>query len=81
LIGEANKAIEGLSTTNDNYNLAIEKIKRRFGRKQLVIFEHLKALISMPATSNNVGSLRGLFDKFEMHQDNLKSLGIDQNQF
>ena len=51
LKGDAKRVLEGLSVTSENYKVAKHIITKRFGRKELVIFAHIQALLTLPVAS------------------------------
>ncbi|ESP02106.1 hypothetical protein LOTGIDRAFT_111232 [Lottia gigantea] len=46
LDSEAAAVIKGLKLTSDNYGIACNLLKERFGRKELIIFSHIQNLMS-----------------------------------
>lgn len=44
LEGEAKQTIEGLKTTNENYQIAISTLKQRYGKRGILIDAHYSAL-------------------------------------
>ena len=83
LKGQAAKAIEGLTVSQENYESALEIIKSRFGKTKLLIATHVDALLKIKPVldSRNVQKLRGLFDDLETHIRNLRSLGINSDDY
>ncbi len=83
LEGPAAAAIAGIQTTNANYNEAIEILKDRFARKQVIINSHMESLLNLTQVSNeqDIKNLRKLYDNIETHVRSLKSLGIDFIQY
>ena len=61
--GEASGALDSYPTTSENYDIAIEAIKKRFGRNQAIIRSHEKDLLSGGKIDPNVKQLRALLDK------------------
>ena len=47
LTGTATSAVAGLALSNINYDTAIDLLKNRFGRKDLVINAHMNKLLNM----------------------------------
>ena len=80
LQGEAKSCIEGLTLTSENYKIACEILKQRFGRKELVVFSHIQSLLALkPAESlkDNLSKLKNLLDQVNIHVRSLGTLGID----
>lgn len=77
LEGEATKVVEGLTITNDNYNLAIQKLKQRYGIKSQIIDAHYKSLSALPQTQPQAIECRRQLDTIETHLRVLQSLGED----
>lgn len=75
LVGDAHAAIAGLSTTNDNYNIAIEILKMRFGNKEIIISSHYIEMMNLPSASDDTSSLRDIVNKIEKHFRSLEVLG------
>ena len=46
--GAAESAITGLPLTEDNYETAIDILRDRFGKPQLLISNHMEALLKLP---------------------------------
>ncbi|KAH7957284.1 hypothetical protein HPB52_017107 [Rhipicephalus sanguineus] len=65
LSGVAKRAIEGIRLTEDNYAIAIRTLTERFGRRDLLINEHIDHLLALPPvkSSADVDKLRLLYDK------------------
>ena len=79
LVGDAKRAIQGISYDKDNYANAVDALKTRFGNKQLRISAHMKELqnISGVNSLNDVEGLRRMYDALEMNITNLKELEVD----
>ena len=78
--GEAKSAILGLSLSKENYQIAVDILKDRFGNKQEVIDLHYHKLINLPQAANKTNSLRNLLDNIERHIRSLEVLKQDVNQ-
>ena len=61
-----------------NYDIAIDVLKKRFGRKDLVINAHMNKLLNMTPVkrSNDVSALRKLYDDCEIQVRSLDALGV-----
>ncbi|XP_053380526.1 uncharacterized protein LOC128548911 [Mercenaria mercenaria] len=80
LYGEAKRAIMGIALTEENYDVAIEILKDRFGNIQEVIDLHYNQMINLYPASNKTESLRILLDKVEKHLRSLEVLHQNINQ-
>ena len=67
LTGEARSAISGLSLTNENYVIAIDILKERYGDTHETIDLHYKQIMNLPPAKSTIGSLRFFIDKVEKH--------------
>ena len=83
LLGEARGSIAGLALSNDNYEVAIEILQKRFGNTQEIVDKHYNQLINMQTATNKVSSLRSFLDKVERHIRCLEVLkqNVDQDVF
>ena len=75
LRNDAKDVIAGLETTKANYDVAIELLQERYGKKQLIINAHYAKLKEMPQSSNYYEKLRTTFDTIEIHLRSLETLG------
>lgn len=78
--GEAKCAIQGLTLSKENYDVAIGILKDRFGNEQDVIDLHYNKMINLPTATNKTSSLRGLLDNIEKHLRSLEVLKQNINQ-
>ena len=83
LNGEAKSAIQGLTLSKENYDVAIGILKDRFGNEQEVIDLHCSKMINLTPATNKTSSLRNLLDSMEKHLRSLEVLkqNIDQDVF
>ena len=82
--GEALEAISGYQLSNDNYNIVIDVLKRRFGTPQLIFDTHYRSLSHHPPTKNNVAQLRHCFVTIECHLRSFHAIigkNIDHRHF
>ena len=57
-------------------------MESRFGRRELIIFEHVQALLSLSAgKQHNVSSLRKVQDSLLAHTRSLEGLGVNGDQY
>ena len=80
LQGQASEVLSGLELTNDNYEVAIDLLKERYGRKQFMIDAHYAKLANIPAPTYRATSLRTFYDTTEKHLRCLRTLGENDNQ-
>ena len=71
--GEAKSAILGLALSNENYQIAVDILKDRFGDAQEVIDLHYNKMINLQQATNKTSSLRSLYGNMERH---IRSLGV-----
>ncbi|XP_037503407.1 uncharacterized protein LOC119378295 [Rhipicephalus sanguineus] len=83
LSGAAKRAIEGIRLTEDNYAIAIRTLTERFGRRDLLINEHIDHLLALPPvkSSADVDKLRLLYDKVQFRVSALTGLGVSPDQY
>ena len=68
LEGTAALTIQGLTLTADNYDSAIELLKKRFGNTQQIIAIHMEELLRLPAShGDRAQPLRRLYDNLMVH--------------
>ena len=80
--GAAESAITGLPLTEDNYETAIDILRDRFGKPQLLISNHMDALLKLPIVSSVHETKKlhvcDLYDNIEI---SLNALGIESESF
>ena len=79
LKGIASEVISGLELTQENDNIAINLLKERYGKKQIMIKAHFTKLMNLPMATYKTTSLRTFYDTMEKHLRCLQSLGEDDN--
>ncbi|XP_068738997.1 uncharacterized protein [Montipora capricornis] len=79
----AESATVGLPLTADNYKVAIDILKDRFGKPQLLISNYMDDLLKLPSVNSVHGTkkLRDLFDKIEINIRGLNALGVEPRSF
>ena len=65
LTGEAKQAVAGIHLSNENYKVAKDLLKERFGDQQMVINSYYSEMMNLTPASNNTRSLRSLYDHIE----------------
>ena len=58
LCGTAANAIHGISITNDNYKTAIDLLKERFGKSEVIIETLYSQLQHMPVATNRISDIK-----------------------
>ncbi|KFM70677.1 hypothetical protein X975_07806, partial [Stegodyphus mimosarum] len=83
LVGSAYNVVAGFSITEENYKSAVDLLKNRFGRQDLVINAHMSKLLNMKQVKNaaNVKKLRELYDSCKIQITNLNSLGVTAGSY
>ena len=82
LVGDAKRAIAGLSLTGVNYKTACDILKERFGRTNKIIFAHVQALLGVAVPDRpSVEALWILYSDLQSHIRSLDSLGITGQQY
>lgn len=79
LKGDAKRTIEGLETTNRNYNIALTTLKERYGKSSYLIDAHYSTLYKIQAAKNTSTECRKALDEIERNLRVLESLGEDVN--
>ena len=80
LNGEAQRAIQGLTLSKENYGVAISILRERFGNEQEVIDLHYNKMINLSPATNRTSSLRSLLDSMEQHLRCLQVMKQNVNQ-
>lgn len=80
LKGDAKRVLDGLSVTGANYETAKSILLKRYGKKELVIFAHIQALLQLDVGSNS-SDLSLFYDKLIANVRGLQGLGITSNQY
>ncbi|XP_037521402.1 uncharacterized protein LOC119398643 [Rhipicephalus sanguineus] len=75
--GDAAAALAGIPPTSRCYRDAVELLKGRFGNNELLMQEHMRSLLDIKPvrSSDDVRSLRRLYDTLAAHICGLESLG------
>ena len=83
MTSNAESAIAGLPLTADNNKVAIDILKDRFGKPQLLISNCMDALLKLPSVNpvHETKKLRELFDKIEINIRGLNALGVESESF
>ena len=82
LKGEASACVQGLSLSNEHYQIALDLLVNRYGRKEKLIFSHIQELMSINVPDmKNVSSLWSLQDKMLCNIRSLEKFGISGDQY
>ena len=77
LEGSASRSIAGLPITEENYDVAIEILNKRFSKPQQLISAHMDELLKISSCSMDKPSqLRYLYDKLSVNIRGLEALGV-----
>ena len=74
LRGEAEQCVAGLTLSAANFSVACKLLQDRFGRKEVIIFGHIQALLSIKVTDEM--KLQTLQDELLKHIRSLETLGV-----
>ena len=79
----ASECISGLTTTAENYNEAVELLKKRYGNTQVLINAHIPQFVTLPVIKsvNDGKGLIKLYEKVESSARNLKTFDIDPSSY
>ncbi|CAB3986399.1 TNF receptor-associated factor 3 [Paramuricea clavata] len=80
LTGQAKSVIAGFSLTSANYESAVQRLRKRYGKNTLIKCTHIQELLTVQQVYSvrDCGRLRVLFDKIETHYHGLEALGVDE---
>lgn len=67
-----------LTLTDSNYDAAIDLLKNRCGRKDIVVSAHMSKLLTLTPVkkSLDMAAMRSLYDECEIQIRSLESLGV-----
>jgi hypothetical protein len=81
----AHNLIKSFPPSASNYEKAIQQLKRRFGREELLIELYVRELLNLVLVQATVGkdnmSLRDLYDKLVTQLRSLESLGVTSSKY
>ena len=82
LEGPALLVIKGLALTEENYQIAVDILKQRYGNTQVVISAHMDEMLKLPdCSSGKVHDLRKVYDKINVNVRGLEALGVKSEQY
>lgn len=80
--GEAEKLIQHLSISSENYETAWEILNRRYNNKKLIFSSHLNSLLGVPNTHHlSAASVKKLHDTTQECINAIKNLGVDTSSW
>ena len=65
LRGAAAVVIGGISITNDNYDVAIELLKEKFGKREAIIDTLYSQLQHLPMVTHQISDVKSTFENIE----------------
>ena len=83
LSGEAERCIEGLALTKDNYREALEILEERYGNRQLIVASHMNRILKLECVTSckTIKPLRSLYDQVEGHVRSLYTVGVKSQEY
>ena len=77
------ETISWLTLSSQNYSEAIDLLKNRYGNPQTLINSYMEQFVNLETVTktNDVIRLRKLFNKVENSMRNLRSLGVDSDNY
>ena len=83
LEGPAVATIAGLALTKDNYKVAVDLLRERYGNKQVIISSHMESLLKLPRVNfvSDIKRVRMVYDHIEIKIRSLQALGIKAESY
>ncbi len=82
LKGDAKSLLEGLPVTRENYEEAKGLLKKRYGRKAVIVFAHIQALLRLEVPDvTDVKELSKFYDRLVANVRALEALEVTADQF
>lgn len=83
LVGDAKKAVEGLSLTSAHYDIACSLLRKRFGRREKVVFSHIQGLLNVSSSGkgSRLSQLKSLQDQILVHVRSLEALEVSGSTY
>ncbi|KAG0422904.1 hypothetical protein HPB47_001301 [Ixodes persulcatus] len=78
-----NAPVEGIRLSDQNYELAVRTLQDRFGRRDILIDDHIDQLLNLPVinTSSDVAKLRQLHDAIRFRTTSLEGLDVPPSSY
>ncbi|XP_065058437.1 uncharacterized protein LOC135686180 [Rhopilema esculentum] len=75
--------VTGMPMKDENYDIAVNLLKKRFGKQELIQQAHISHLLGLHPVYNDkaVSRLRNLHDEIETHYRGLEALGVNTSSF
>ena len=77
LTGEAKKAVAGLSLSTANYKVAVDILRKKYAREDVLTNTLYRQLRALPVAAQNLTSIRNTVDSIEKILRQLEGLGQD----
>ncbi|KAM7301461.1 uncharacterized protein ISCGN_016980 [Ixodes scapularis] len=83
LTGKAAAAVSGIQAAENCYAYAVELLKWRFRKKDVLVLEHLTQLLNLPKVKalSDVGAPRLLHDHAHRNIASLRTFGVDSDSY
>lgn len=83
LSGAAKRSIEWISISEANYDVAVETLQGRFGRRGALVDAHIDKLLNLHqiTAATEVDKLRDLYDTIKFRTGCLQNLGVPQSTY
>ncbi|KAG0428729.1 hypothetical protein HPB47_024288, partial [Ixodes persulcatus] len=83
LTDDAKRAVEGIRLSEQNYDLAVQTLQDRLGRRDILIDDHIDRLLSLTAvnSSTNAVQLRKLYDAIRFRTTSLQGLDVPPSNY
>ncbi|XP_070132709.1 uncharacterized protein [Drosophila bipectinata] len=70
------EAVRSLEVSDENYDVALNLLEKRFNNRRLIFQAHVNEILGLSLLeSGSIAALRGLSDKFNAHMRALQNLG------
>ena len=83
LEGPAAATITGLALTKENYKIAVDLLRNRYGNKQVIISSHMDLLLKLSRVTlaSDIKRVRDVYDKTEINVRSLQALRIKSEMY
>ena len=77
------ETIAGLALTKDNYKVAVDLLRERYGNKKVIISSHMESLLKLPRVNfvSDIKRVRMVYDQIEIKIRSLQALGIKAESY
>ena len=75
--------ITGLTLTKENYKIAVDLLRNRYGNKQVIISSHMDLLLKLSRVTlaSDIKRVRDVYDKTEINVRSLQALRIKSEMY